>query len=197
MDNGEIMQLIGGLVVLMAAVGFYLFKKHMMKFWYTYKGKSKKSFLYHGIALCYEQLELDTDEQGTSIPKISDVARWHIDNNGHGTLWTEEYILKTNSTGGTDIIVPKALVIDAGYQKYAEDLCKQMTAADDGINYQIVSADSGKLALSITCSIDADPTETDARYYISGIYENTINQKRQEFNSAYYKYKKQHPYNIV
>lgn len=165
----------------------YTINKYTKKYSYIRQGKKKRSFLCHGVALCYEQLELSKEE----VPNISEYAVWKIDSNGHGLVQTKFYSLRTNAKGGTDII-STPVIIKKEHKQYAEDLYEELSSENQEYFYELKENAEGEVHLFIGQEITADPTEPNARYYIQDIYDESLRHQRAKVNSKYNYYKLQH-----
>lgn len=186
-------ELIWALIAGVLGIIYFFIGTQIKKYWYIYKGKKLRSMLYHGLALCYEQLEYDT-ESGEK-PSIHSIAQWQIDKNGKGFLKTEYYELKSNSSSNVEMSI-QGVVIEPVHQEYGKILMETLKNEDSDFMYSLTNSYNGKQILIISHEICVDPTENDARYYITGQYESIMIPKKNEILRAYNKYKVEHPYSI-
>lgn len=160
---------------------------------YTRRAIKNKSFVDHAIALAYE---------------YEYSCQFHRDKHGNG-----EVIIDTDECGkvsvysdekGTFSVAIDGMQVNKHFFNVLQDLCKQFNQNTDGIVYSIVDSGGVEDYITISSTIEADSTEKDARYYISG-YMDTLKDKRILLIRAFNKYKKEHPecmygvnnYNIV
>lgn len=144
----------------------WLANKYGRKTWYTFQGRRTKSFVCHGIVLCYEQTELG---QMMDTP-----GRWHVDLNGRGRLETSEYILFSNPHGGTTMQADGKMIFEKEHKDYADKVFIKLQNDYPNLRFNMSQTNDGRSTIRVEGDVEGDPRESDARYYISGYYDNII-----------------------
>lgn len=170
------------------------FKRIVGKRWYIFQGHRTGSFIYHGIALACENLNYD-ENQG-DLENLQTNCHWNVDFNGRGRVDTPLYSLFSTPDGSTTMVVSNALEFENKHKDFAEDTFKSLQTRNDGLRYHLNHNSNGNWVISIEGEIQGNPKEWDARYYITGFFDDVIGAVRIEINRLYSQYKIDHPYNI-
>lgn len=144
---------------------------------YNYRGKKNRSFVDYAIAVCYENDETAQyrrDKSGHGEVTFGEVSKYHVYSNGKGT-YSIKYL--------------GALSIDPGYKAFAQKICEAGSGAFD---YNARYDEFGNIVIDISCEIEVDALEKDARLYINGYVQDVLAEQQSHIRNDYFCYKKNH-----
>lgn len=164
--------------------------KAIKKKYYIYKGMKLKSFLYHDIALAYEDQEVYSDDEGEFGFEVSNVGSWKADKKGRGYHVTEKYILIVSGDDPkAEMQVPRAVAIAPEHKDLIADISGRFANNKYGVGVMLNSNFEGCYYIALRRNIDGDPTQKEARYYIHNCYEEKIQPMIDDIYTYYSQYK--------
>lgn len=155
---------------------YFSIKKRVLQKYYIHKGQSHSSFIYHAIALYYELVNLEFNDDGNK-PTEDCIAQWQVDKNGKGEIVLEHpnglIRIFTESQQSCSLQLIKGASLPLSATSYANTLCIELNANDERLHYDAITGEE-YIFIAITSKLEGDTSESDARNYINGLLERVM-----------------------